>query len=384
MKVILGPVFKAIEERVFSLDWFIKKVPVHLRPDYVMRRMYREGAKYYSTDYTAFESLFTKEVMENCEFVLYDYMLQHHPQGDEYKALIHDVLSGKNHCQFKYFTVDVEATRMSGEMNTSLGNGFSNLMFMLFLAEENGCTDVTGVVEGDDGLFTMKGKCPTTKDFEKLGLVIKMEEHDSISTASFCGIVHSEEDRSILTNPIDLILNFGYASGRYAGANKRTILKLLRAKSLSMIYQYPGCPMVNTLALYGLKMTHNINIKSLLSGNHFDEWEKSKLIQAVNFYENNKKHIDTIVTTTTSSRLLVEKLYGIPIETQVAFENYIEGLETLQMIRFDRLLPYCHLDQIDYFWRFRNFGGEVNRPEIDATRGTYAFKHKVNLGPIMA
>jgi len=175
-KTMVGPIFKLIEEAVFKLDWFIKKVPVKDRPAYIMERLFCVSGRYFETDYTAFESLFVAELMDCCEMELYKYMVSELPGGDEFISLITKALLGENECSFKFFTVWVQATRMSGEMCTSLGNGFSNLMFFLFLCWRKG-SRCTGVVEGDDGLFRVDGPAPTASDFRDLGLVIKMKEH---------------------------------------------------------------------------------------------------------------------------------------------------------------------------------------------------------------
>ena len=41
-----------------------------------------------------------------------------------------EVIQGENRVFSKWFSGSVFARRMSGEMNTSLGNGFANLMMM--------------------------------------------------------------------------------------------------------------------------------------------------------------------------------------------------------------------------------------------------------------
>lgn len=338
-----------------------------------------------ATDYTAFESLFTKEVMESCEFVMYEYMTQYLPCHKIFMHYIRKVIAGTNHCVFKYFTIDVLATRMSGEMNTSLGNGFSNLMFTLFLAEENGCLNIRGVVEGDDGLFTMEGLFPTVEQYKSLGLVIKQDIHDSISTASFCGIVFADRDRNIITNPLDEILNFGYCSGKYAKANERTRMQLLRAKALSMVYQYPGCPMLGALARYGLRMTKNCQVGRLLNNGTFNMWEKEQLLEALAYFKKDYKHLSIQKDIGFDSRLLVEQLYGIPITVQVKFEEYMDAKTDLSPINFPLLDHFVHPDQIDYYWRYQRVAGTPETPVLVAEPKCHKFKFEVGLkrGPLM-
>lgn len=328
-KCAVGPIFKLIETFVYEHPAFIKHIPVAKRPDYIMKMLYQDSAKYMATDYTAFESCFVKELMDACEFELYGYMTQFlpsDPKAGDFMTLIREVLLGMNVCEFKNFTVELEATRMSGEMCTSLGNGFSNLMFMLFMCEEAGCREVRGVVEGDDGLFSMVGSPPTADDFARLGLIIKADMHDNINTASFCGIIFDPEDRVNVTDPRDVLATFGWASGRYAFSPRKHKM-LLRCKALSLAYQYPGCPVIQSLAQYALRCTRGVDVRGFLERDTvMDRWQKDQLQEALRD-EKNLCKVQRVVPLNT--RKLVEQLYGITVENQLAIEAYLDKLTAL-------------------------------------------------------
>lgn len=90
VKCYCGPLFKAIEQQVYDTERmpeFIKHVPVPERPDYIMNMLYVEAGQYVATDYTAFESHFVKMIMENCEFVLYEYMTSSLPGHEQFMSL---------------------------------------------------------------------------------------------------------------------------------------------------------------------------------------------------------------------------------------------------------------------------------------------------------
>jgi len=186
-KVLIGPIFKAIEKKLFSLPWYIKKEPRAQWPWYISRRCDRLGVKCIATDYSSFESSFTPEVMWNLEMILYEYMMGNCATEFE-RNFIRDLMS-ENKLASAGFSLKCIGRRMSGEMNTSLGNGFSNLLLMLFVLNEKGCTDISGVVEGDDGLFVFNGPVPSSSDFLSLGMEIKLDEHRKYNEASFCGVV---------------------------------------------------------------------------------------------------------------------------------------------------------------------------------------------------
>jgi hypothetical protein len=354
-KCIVGPTFKAIEKHVFYesglRDWFIKKVPVSQRPGYIADRLLRPGATYMATDYTAFESLFTADLMRNCEFILYKFMAKHLPNYDEFEFLLENVLAGRNKVSFKDFDVEVEASRMSGEMCTSLGNGFSNLMFMMFLCHKKG-SQVIGVVEGDDGLFSVTGTAPCKQDFRDLGLVIKLEEHTDLSAASFCGLVSDPSDGCNVTDPIKELVNFSWTRNCYLKANSRKMRMLIRAKSLSMLYQYPGCPILSSLALYGLRVTQSVHknelMRFLYNTRVLDEYQRERFIEVLNSdVMRASNHISRKIGLNT--RLLVEAKYGVPIEHQRIMERYLDSLDEVQTLDVPLLDLHAKAEWADYY-----------------------------------
>jgi len=353
-KCKVGPIFRLIEKVVYSHPSFIKKVPVHKRPEYIMDKLYSVGARYFATDYTAFESLFVKEIMEAVEFELYDWMTSNLPEHDEFMTLCREVLGGLNQCNFKFFSVFLEATRMSGEMCTSLGNGFSNLMFMLFLCEEVGSSFVNGVVEGDDGLFVISGPAPSKADFESIGLIIKLEECESIAEASFCGIIFDPECRQNLRDPRRVLTTFGWTSRSYAGAKAKRKLALLRCKALSLAHQYPGCPVIQALAQYGLRVTigvGNYAVWKVINSKGVNEYQRGVLMDAM---LNPVKPVQIGM----GSRLLVERMFSIPVEDQVHFEAYLSGLSTIQPLTAGVLEPTLSRTWHEYWCKY-----VIPRPE---------------------
>jgi len=347
-KVLVGPVFKEIENILFEHPAFIKHVPEPQRPMYIKERLYRPGGVYYATDYTSFEALFTRLIMMEVEIVLYEYMCEHLPNAKELMGLINGTITGENRCDFKWFSVLLEATRMSGEMCTSLGNGFSNLMFMDYLCSLNGAKFI-GVVEGDDGLFIItEGKAPTKEQFEELGLVIEMERHENLCTASFCGIVFDETELINIKNPIEVLVGFGWSSGQYAFARESKKRALLRAKAYSLKYQFAGCPVLEALANTTLRLTRRYHTGMVRNIDKFqiDGWHKERLFRAL------KANPETPVAVGPLTRLLVERLYGIPVEWQVMIEEYLESLTEIQQLDNKYFLPFLKPDWVDYAQRY--------------------------------
>jgi len=347
-KCVVGPIFQLISDQLFSLPWFIKKIPIHERPDYILNLLEQVGVWYVTTDYTSFEAHFESEMMEDCEFQLYDYMTKALPEHKMFMKLLRRVLAGTNHIVFKNFIIEIEGKRMSGEMNTSLGNGFSNLMFMLYLCETNGNTNVKGVIEGDDGLFIMKGAPPDKNVFDAFGLNIKIIKFADINHASFCGMVFDAKDRTNVTDPIAELVSFGWTTARYARSSRRIHMHLIRCKALSLAYQYPACPILTKFSNKMLMLTKSYDAKSFVERRGtsvVNQYEKHILDMALQYLDKNKLNL----TPGNNTRLLVQQLYGIAIEDQVAIEDYLDSLTDISMLRCDALDKYLQPDWIKYY-----------------------------------
>jgi len=328
-KVFCGPIFTLIEKSVFKMKWFIKKIPIDERPRYI-KDMFAELPGYtVSTDFETFEALFVPELMSACEMQLYEHMSQFIDGGNEWYKTIFRVLTGLNICDFRSFVTKVFGTRMSGEMCTSLGNSFTNLMVFLFVCKRMGIPDPPGVVEGDDGAFRVE-RIPTSSMFEDLGLKIKIESHESFEEMSFCGMVFDSEDLLNVSDPREYLASFSWLSNRYACAKRNKLLALLRCKALSLAYQYIGCPIISELAQYGLRMTRGIDIRHVVKNSPaFDSWERDKLLAAL---KDEKRLREKLKPIPVNTRLLVAKLYGLSIELQMDIERYLRAKSTLSPI----------------------------------------------------
>ncbi len=347
-KCAVGPIFRLIEESVFKHPAFIKKIPIGDRPAYIKARLVREGAKYFWADFTSFESHFTPQMMRSVEFVLYRYMTKHIPGHIDFMDLMENVLAGENVCVLKYLLVKVQGRRMSGEMNTSLGNGFTNLMLLLFLFSELDET-VDPVVEGDDSNTSFMVRCPTTQDFADLGFTIKCGVEDNFEEMSFCGMVFDPIDLVNVTNPLKVLATFGWARSAYCRYKETKLKVLLRCKALSYAHQYPGAPIIQSLANYALRMTSGIDIRHFVKNDRaMSIWERNEYLTAMKAF--NPTLPCRVVPENT--RNLVERLYGVSPDQQRTVESYFDNLNELKPL--DSRAMGLEFPQVyrDYFERY--------------------------------
>lgn len=332
-KCFTGPIFKAIENRVYENPYFIKHIPVDQRASYIYR-MAQEGATYVATDHSSFEARISQSVMRVCELALYSYMTRNLPNHQQFMDHVYPALSGVQHCHFKRFDVETTGCRMSGDMCTSLGNGFTNLMVMLYLSSTHGETPM-GVVEGDDGLFVFldTASVPTVEEFQSLGFDIKLEKFASIGKAGFCGMYFDENLLSNVANPVELLVKFGWTDSQSKAGSQKVLNQLLVAKAYSLLYELPCCPIARELALWVLRCLPNTS----------PIWEKTphtmfSYRQARALSANNKDVYHLCVPL--GNRLLVEELFGLSVSEQHAIESWIASQKTLCEIPFEMLATH--------------------------------------------
>lgn len=359
-KTLVGPIFKQIEKQVFALPFFIKKIPVADRPRMIKEKF--SGHKWFAAaDFTSFEAHFTADVFDAIEFVMYKYMIQYLNCRKWFTHMLYNVIAGVNRCIFKFFNMKIKSTRQSGEMCTSLGNGFSNLMIILFMCWSKNRYLCDAFVEGDDSLvaYREKSHIPTISDYKNLGFTIKMEISDRYYDMSFCGNIFHPDDLVVLTDPIYVLSTFGWADKKYLAASPRLKRGLIRAKSLSLKFQYPGCPIITALADYGLRVTRGVRLRASIVDS-MDVYHKDILVQAL------KIDPETPVDVPISSRILMEKVFGITIANQLLIEKCLNEKNDIEPINMPWLLDACPDDFLNMWSNYvMKDPKQVSRPSGD-------------------
>jgi hypothetical protein len=243
---------------------------------------------------------------------------------------------------------------MSGEMCTSLGNSFANLMIFLFVCSKAGIDEeeVDGFVEGDDGLFRFHADQKIDdKIFTRLGLTIKIEKHAELHTAAFCGLIFDPSSLIIVTDPRKVLAEFGWADPFYVRCNDVRLKELLKAKSMSFAHQYPGCPIVQSLAQFGMRMTRHIDIKRFIEKNAtMSHWHRERLMEAM-------EGDLTTVPVPDEARNIVESKFGITVSEQLEIEAMLDAKTDLTPI--DLGLPMYFPQEWNDYWAnyvFRDMG----------------------------
>lgn len=323
-KCASGPLFHAIESEVYKHPAFVKHIPVAERSRYIKELLERPGSKYMATDHTSFEAHFTPEVMKACEMQLYWYMISGLPEEHEFVKML-DAIAAEQHCGNRHAAF-LTFARMSGDMCTSLGNGFTNLMIAMFLAERKGWKECVGVVEGDDGLFVVSGDIPTEQDYEDLGFRIKLDVYDRVCDAGFCGIHQAEDEPENLIDPAWSLVRSGWTMSKWMHAGPEKMKILSRAKALSLLCEAPSNPITCRLALWIERATRGVaDVPKMLDE---DWWWMEQCLSA-----NLSQCIARAQAgPTMNQRIYVAEKWHISVEDQIELENYFDRLDQIQQI----------------------------------------------------
>lgn len=323
-KVYSGPFFHRVEKVLFSgslSKYFVKGKAYDERARDIRARLYAPGATYFATDYSAFETSFSPELMKACELQLYSYMAMRLPGGNDLVRTITKALASRQTCVMRKPGIVAKAhARMSGDMCTSLGNGFTNLMIALFAAQELGWEhELCGIVEGDDGIFRADGPIPTKEWYAKLGFYIKLDEYHDLGEAGFCQtyFAESEEEPENVIDPLKFMakLSWTTAEGMHGGA--KVMMELAKAKGLSLLFMCPSGPILTAMALWVLRATSHVEPRW---GSDWWTWSCLKSSSIVQCLEKSKLPIPYV------RREFVERKWGVSVQHQLYIENYFNSL----------------------------------------------------------
>jgi hypothetical protein len=277
-----------------------------------------EGHKLFlETDYSSFESCFSPKFQKEVEIRMFKHMFSNNPH------ILKLILSCyKTHkIKGKGFHGELVGGRMSGDLWTSSMNGFSNLVIIMTLAAKHHL-HFDGFCEGDDGLFWLDGKDITQQDYEDLGFLIKMDYKGSIQECSFCGKIFDETSKHVLGTP-EQLNRIGWALDKsYWNASDKVKQQLVLSRALSLAVLYPGCPCIQARAKALLQsargkimftrriLQEKYQLREMLK--YHKELDLQKLYNKLEFPE-----------PTLEDRLLYESRFGISIDAQYRYEEYV-------------------------------------------------------------
>lgn len=326
-KALYMPIFRSIEEEVYKLPYFVKHMTTQER---IVRVHELFGLdEVYVTDYSAFETHFVPELMNACEMRVYRYMLRNFPA--EFRLV--ERLAGMNHLWSKLFHGKILGVRMSGEMNTSLGNGVSNLLLMLFAAYMTKNEVLAALVEGDDGLFKLKHP-PQQQFFVDMGLELKCCRTQAYRSG-FCGLNYNPVTLRNCSKPLSCLMKMGWVGTRYAASSIKKVEEVQTATAYSYASEMKGVPLVWAMC------------KKIISRRHITYARAWKYYDT--YWREHVTMCDEVVEPSMEDRTFFSEVTGISVADQLTIECDI--LHSEGPIRSPTLLAYLPSSYVDA-WDF--------------------------------
>lgn len=331
-KVKYGPMVKSIERKFYDeLGYFAKHIPPIDRPRIIKER-FSHFQHIYCSDYTAFESHMTPRMMRVNESQFIRYMMQYaNPKlAKQYIRM----LEGKNVPKSSALSVSVYGVRQSGEMSTSLSNGFTNMasiIYMLWrklgrpnLSSEKFWNQFDLLIEGDDALIGYNGEFELTEaDFSEVGLTSKIEKHRTIETTRFCQIAFQQDDMKPIADVRRSIQKIFFTMAQGFKGKLSKMLQFQQAKARSLLYEFPACPVVTSIGKALLRLS--AGAEPIFE----DNWKhKPSLTEIEKLIAENKFSM--------KSRIFVEQTQNISIQTQLEIEKLFDELKENRVLNLDK------------------------------------------------
>lgn len=322
-KTIYGPLFQSLNDQVFHLPFATKHIPNADRPRYISERLYKEGDfVYVVTDMSAFECAMRSHLQEHCEMIVYKRII---PVA--YHKYLDELLLPLTMRTRDGVCIRTPALRLSGEMNTSLGNTITNVISIETCAHYLGLPEgsYSYVCEGDDALLRLPRSVFYNKDdqyvdqwspiMRNLGFNIKIENLGMpLGRAGYCS-TYWDEDCNIVINPIKALMTF------YIGNNHMPVEEQLRMKALNYAVSCPGEPILTALSAAYLNRTQcaRMSWSSFYYEERGDSWHLK--------VDHNGDLITTwspkITWPNLAQRQFFEDMYGVSVEEQLRIELLI-------------------------------------------------------------
>jgi len=321
-KCFSGPWFALIESVVYSSPFFIKHVPVADRAAFIGRLADAGFSRFLASDFSSFELHANKMVQKAVEIQFYRYMLRDIPEARLFLETHERVATGTQKLDNKHWTFELPACRMSGETCTSLGNGITNLILVHYITQLFGGQFMDAVVEGDDGLYVIRGHVPTEAEFRKCGCSVKLECHDDLSAAGFCSMffVDTADGRVMMRDAREKLVKFGWTMSTWRLGGPIKLRRLLAACGFALAAEVGSCPILWVVAEQVLRQT--VGVEPLFDVDGYHMFTKRVGVREP----------------TRAVRIAYQELFGVAVDEQLTLEAEIRKYG----LRGPRVYDFCY------------------------------------------
>jgi len=341
-KSVVGPIIHKTEKIIYNTringhKWFVKGEDITQLPRKI-KRVLKNKYKV-ETDFSSFESGFSPYFTDAVECELFRHMLKFNkPELDavlkvyyqetkmKLAGVMQNVLIPRlERLVSRNYVAKVTGLRLSGEMWTSLGNGFSNFMIFQYEAKLKGA-NLIGLVEGDDGIFSCSIQLIQNAEIEQYGFRIKITYELEINKTCFCGNLFDQHEENLIIGPEQISRLMWTCQRKYMNCSERVCKELLKCKAMSLYVQGKHTPVAGWLAFKTQQLLKKY--KSRYEGGNY-WWDRTILELS-----KNEKFVEPKITM--AARILYAVKFNIPISEQLEIEDSIQHATSVEDLFIDR------------------------------------------------
>lgn len=310
-KRIVGPFTHEIEKDIFSSRFTIKG----LAPSEQIARVHDRLShckSFLCTDYSKWESSVTVEVMRHVESLLWAKYKSPYPW--DFHSWFLDQITNNHIYARGVLKASVKGVRMSGDMHTSLGNTFLNIVLTDYICSRMGIT-WDGFFEGDDGIIGLDVELSPARlqqfsaEALSLGFSLTMEYHTRLIDCTFLSR-HIVDRDTAFREPLKAIVHAQWSFSLHLFDAKM----LMRSRGFGLINENPGCPILFSLGRCFLRYAGAGSL------GHVDHWYRE-------FYNLPVSYDGELpqTTITPKARAYFQELFNIPVGLQISIEDALES-----------------------------------------------------------
>jgi hypothetical protein len=275
-------------------------------------------------DYSRFDAHVCRDKLQ-AEHATY---IQASTAPDQLKWLLD--LQLKNKCRttqgIKYETV---GKRMSGDMNTALGNCLINVFTICYVCHKKG-VKADFFVDGDDSVIIIEQRDAhliQAEDWDDTGFKCKMAKTNSITKVEFCKckIINTALGPRFIPNPLRIMSHYSTTTKRSQG---KFWLRKIKADGQGLLALYGGVPILQAIALMMIRLAGNVKPADFFS---LDGWHK---------YIGHKS-IEAPITAICRVELM--EAWNLNIGEQMFYEDYLNRVLPGNDIPHEYKAPATHM-----------------------------------------
>lgn len=364
-KLIMTMAFYHVMHPLFSSKYATKEIPEDIRPKAIEKRLQRPGARYFVADYTSWECVPNRQIMQ-----LGEHRVLRQCVDPAYHFVFDWIEKGGSLLHKSGVRMKIPAVQYSGRYTTSLSNTIRNKLMMDSVATFLG-VDYAGVFEGDDSLTSW----PHSVDKEqisdalgRLGVVAELDEIERPGKGGYCSM-YWNDDNELVIEPVKLLSNFPISRSQLSLSSKNH-RELLSAKAMSLAYRAPGCPiscaLVDTyIQPSGLLDNHNQWVRERF--HVFTKTVRQGHITTGNSVKVVFDRWDLVRPPTDNQRHMFHELFHLPPHVQIQIENKIRegrGFDIGMLFLLSPAMYRIGLNPYELmrnYWFMRNYRTAVAR-----------------------